>query len=82
MIRVCNLKKVFGDNVDLDGINLEINKGEIVVALIDGDEATVKYFYREGYGFRFQPANDNYDPIYTNDAMILGKVIAVIRNYY
>ncbi|MBE6734553.1 MAG: amino acid ABC transporter ATP-binding protein [Ruminococcaceae bacterium] len=33
MIRVCNLKKVFGDNVVLDGINLEINKGEIVVIL-------------------------------------------------
>ena len=57
-------------------------EGEIVVALIDGDEATVKYFYREGFGFRFQPANENYDPIYTNDAVILGKVIAVIRNYY
>ena len=57
-------------------------EGEIVVALIDSEDATVKYFYREGYGFRFQPANDNYDPIYTNDAIILGKVIAVIRNYY
>ena len=33
MIRVCNLKKVFGDNVVLDGINLEIHKGEIVVIL-------------------------------------------------
>lgn len=56
-------------------------EGEIVVALIDGEDATVKYYYREGYGFRFQPANDNYDPIYTNDAMILGKVVAVIRSY-
>ena len=56
-------------------------EGEIVVALIDGDEATVKRFYREGCGFRFQPENDNYDPIYTNDAQILGKVIAVIRSY-
>ncbi len=33
MIRVCNLRKVFGENVVLDGINLEINKGEIVVIL-------------------------------------------------
>lgn len=33
MIRVCNLKKAFGDNVVLDGINLEIKKGEIVVIL-------------------------------------------------
>ena len=57
-------------------------EGEIVVALIDGEDATVKYFYREGYGFRFQPANEKFDPIYTNDAIILGKVVAVIRNYY
>ncbi len=33
MIRVCNLRKVFGENVVLDGINLEIKKGEIVVIL-------------------------------------------------
>ncbi len=33
MIRVCNLKKAFGDNVVLDGIDLEIKKGEIVVIL-------------------------------------------------
>ncbi|MBQ8057648.1 MAG: amino acid ABC transporter ATP-binding protein [Ruminococcus sp.] len=33
MIRVCNLKKAFGDNLVLDGINLEIKKGEIVVIL-------------------------------------------------
>ncbi len=33
MIRVCNLRKVFGDNVVLDGINVEIKKGEIVVVL-------------------------------------------------
>ncbi|MBQ2944201.1 MAG: amino acid ABC transporter ATP-binding protein [Ruminococcus sp.] len=33
MIRVCNLRKVFDENVVLDGINLEINKGEIVVIL-------------------------------------------------
>ncbi len=33
MIRVCDLKKAFGDNVVLDGINVEIKKGEIVVIL-------------------------------------------------
>ncbi len=33
MIRVCNLKKSFGDNVVLNGIDLEIKKGEIVVIL-------------------------------------------------
>lgn len=57
------------------------NEGEIVVALIDNEDATIKRFYREGYGFRFQPENDNYDPIYTSEAMILGKVVALIRGY-
>ncbi len=33
MIRVCDLRKQFGDNVVLDGVNLEIKKGEIVVIL-------------------------------------------------
>lgn len=55
--------------------------GEIIVALID-DEATVKRFYKENGGFRLQPENDNYEPIYSNELLILGKVIALTRTYY
>ncbi len=55
-------------------------EGEIVVALLE-DEATVKRFYREGYGFRLQPENDDFDPIYASEITILGKVIACIRHY-
>ena len=54
--------------------------GEIVVAMIE-DEATVKRFYKENGRFRLQPENDRMDPIYTDEAIVLGKVIAVIRNY-
>jgi repressor LexA len=36
--------------------------GEIVVALIDEDEATLKYFRREGAMVRLDPANRSYDP--------------------
>lgn len=57
------------------------NEGEIVVALIDNEDATIKRFYREGYGFRFQPENDDYDPIYTSEAIILGRVVSLIRGY-
>lgn len=57
------------------------NEGEIVVALVDGEDATVKRFYREGYGFRLQPENDDFDPIYATDVAILGKVVALIRSY-
>ena len=54
--------------------------GEIVVALID-DEATVKRFYKEDGHFRLQPENDNYEPIIVDELAVLGKVIALIRNY-
>ena len=54
--------------------------GEIVVALI-GDEATVKRFYKEKGHFRLQPENDEYEPIITDEVMILGKVIALYRQY-
>lgn len=54
--------------------------GEIVVALI-GDEATVKRLYREKNRVRLQPENPDFEPIYTRDVRILGKVVAVFRYY-
>lgn len=55
--------------------------GEIVVALVDGEEATVKTFYKENGHFRLQPENDSMDPIILNDVEILGKVIGLKRFY-
>lgn len=57
------------------------NEGEIVVALIDDEEATIKYFHRCGKGFEFRPANESFSPIFTTNAQILGKVTTIIRNY-
>lgn len=54
--------------------------GEIVVALIE-DEATVKRFYKEDGHFRLQPENDDYAPIITDQVIVLGKVVSLIRNY-
>lgn len=54
--------------------------GEIVVALIE-DEATVKTFYKEKGHFRLQPENDTMDPIIVNQVAILGKVVALLRNF-
>ncbi|MBR6594491.1 MAG: transcriptional repressor LexA [Clostridia bacterium] len=54
--------------------------GEIVLALIE-DSATVKYFYREEGRVRLQPANSTMQPIYTDNLVILGKVIANFRFY-
>ncbi len=55
------------------------DNGDIVVALVDGSDATVKRFYKENGHFRLQPENDTMDPIILNEVSILGKVIAVIR---
>jgi len=54
------------------------NSGEIIVALL-GDEATVKRFFPMRDKVKLQPENPNYEPIYSRDVVILGKVIAVFR---
>lgn len=56
------------------------NQGEIVVAMID-DEATVKRFSRKGGHVWLLPENDAYSPIDGTYAQILGKVVAVVRQY-
>ncbi|MCH8966550.1 MAG: transcriptional repressor LexA [Planctomycetes bacterium] len=53
--------------------------GETVVALIGGEEATLKKFYKEKNRIRLQPANPKYKPIYPRDVQIQGVVIGVIR---
>ena len=55
--------------------------GEIVVALLDNEEATVKRLYREKDQYRLQPENPHYNPIYTKNLSILGKVIGLIRRF-
>ena len=62
----------------------EARDGDIVVALVDGMETTLKRFYREGGDrVRLQPANSSMAPIYVNGAQlqIQGKVLAVLRKY-
>jgi repressor LexA len=56
----------------------EAANGEIVVALL-GDEATVKRFYRERNAIRLEPENEAHEPIRTQEAELLGKVIGVFR---
>ncbi|HEX9270108.1 MAG TPA: transcriptional repressor LexA [Candidatus Limnocylindria bacterium] len=53
--------------------------GEIVVALLEDNTATLKRFYKERDRIRLQPANSGMEPIYARDVKIQGKVIGVIR---
>ncbi len=54
--------------------------GDIIVALVE-DEATVKTFYREDKRFRLQPENSEMEPIYVDELIVLGKVVASMRFY-
>ena len=54
--------------------------GQIVVALVE-DEATVKRFYKENGHYRLQPENDAMEPIYVDSVSILGRVVALLREY-
>lgn len=58
------------------------NNGEIVVAMTEEDEATVKRFYKEKDHFRLQPENSSLQPIILQHVSIIGKVIGVYRNIH
>jgi repressor LexA len=53
--------------------------GEIVVALVGDDEATVKRFFREKDQIRLQPENKSMKPIRARDVRLLGRVVGVFR---
>lgn len=56
--------------------------GDIVVAMTDEDEATVKRFFKEKDHIRLQPENPTMEPIVLDNVTILGKVIAVFRTVH
>jgi len=77
-------KSMIEDHID-DGDFVVIQEqntardGDIVVALLEDNVATLKRFYKEKERVRLQPANGTMAPIYARDVQIQGKVIGVIR---
>ncbi len=72
-----------GDYVVVQERN-QADSGQTVVALVHGDGATVKRFYREPGGWiRLQPANPSIQPLRVNerDVIVQGVVVGVIRKY-
>lgn len=53
--------------------------GEIVVAMTDENEVTIKTFYKEDDHIRLQPENDSMNPIILDNVTILGKAIGLYR---
>lgn len=80
-------KSMIEDHID-DGDLVVVERretaqdGDIVVAILDGEEATLKRFYRESNGsIRLQPANSSMEPIYTTRVQVRGIVRGVIRRF-
>lgn len=67
-----------GDVVIVERRNTARN-GEIIVAMTDENEVTLKTYYKEKEHFRLQPENDTMDPIILNNVIILGKAIGLYR---
>lgn len=62
--------------------NFNCTNGDIVVARVQGESATVKRFFREKDRVRLQPENDLFEPIYVSfdEVEISGKVIGLLRS--
>lgn len=67
-----------GDIIIVERKNTARN-GEIVVAMTDENEVTLKTYYKEDGYFRLQPENDTMEPIILNNVTILGKAIGLYR---
>ena len=67
-----------GDYVIVDR-NRAARKGQIVVAVTDEGEATLKRWFPEKNRIRLEPANSTMKPIYVKDARVLGVVVGVVR---
>ena len=58
------------------------NNGDIIVAMTEENEATVKRFYKEEGYFRLQPENSSMEPIIVENVSVLGKVVGLYRNVH
>lgn len=67
-----------GDIVIVERVNTARN-GQMVVAMTDENEVTLKTFYKEKDHFRLQPENDTMSPILLENVTILGKAIGLYR---
>ena len=82
--------RVSGDSMIEDGIHdgdlvvvrrtSSARNGQVVVAVVEGNEATLKRLYKEDDGrYRLQPANARLEPIYAREVEVRGVVVTVIR---
>lgn len=69
-----------GDYVVIEKINEAVN-GDIVVAMVDDNMATLKKFFKENGRVVLKPANSEMSPIYPTSLTIQGKVVGLVRKF-
>ena len=69
-----------GDIIIIERRNTARN-GEIIVAMTDENEVTLKTFYKEKNYIRLQPENDTMEPIILDEVTILGKAVGLYRKF-
>lgn len=69
-----------GDYVVIERTD-QAEQGDIVVALVDDNLATLKRFYKEDGKVVLKPANSQMQPIYPNNIMIQGKAVGLVRRF-
>ena len=69
-----------GDFVVIEKMDTAIN-GDIVVAIVDDNLATLKKFYKENDRIVLRPANSEMSPIYPTSLTIQGKVVGLVRKF-
>ena len=72
---------IFDNDIVIIEKTNKANNGDIVVAINDDNEVTIKRFYKENNHFRLQPENDTMEPIILNSVTILGKLIGLYRHF-
>lgn len=85
--------KVKGESMIEDGIldgdyvvveetsNNDVKNGDIVVALLENNFATLKRYFKEPTRIRLEPANSAMQPIYATNVQVQGRVTGVLRKY-
>lgn len=83
--------QVRGDSMIEEGIldgdfvvieeQIDVQDGDIVVALLDNGLATLKKFFKEATRIRLEPANSSMRPIYAKNVTVQGKVVGLVRRF-
>ena len=72
-------KGIYNNDIVILERNRTANNGEIIAAMTDENEVTLKTFYKEKDHIRLQPENDTMKPIILDNVTVLGKAVGLYR---